>query len=347
MRRPSPLPSTPGGAPPRAPRPTPAAPREAEKPPASSVRSTAADETVPLDPLEEANASHASFAAYLRTDAGAPPAEAPPAADETGDARSADRAEERAIGIRDVWAAARARRRALRREVRRFTARQRRRRNALLISVGAVLAVALGAVGLAYSPLFAVDRITVVGTDRLDPDAVADALSSQRGTPLALVDSSAVKEALVGFPLVETYSLEARPPQELIVRIVERTPIGSLSSKAGHTLVDAAGVALSTTKDAPKGFPTLEIDGGAGSRAFLAAGSVYRSLPDDLRARVTAMSATTPNDVTLSIDGADVLWGGTDNPVEKAAVLRAAMIASPPEDVEMYDISSTDAAVIR
>ena len=210
-----------------------------------------------------------------------------------------------------------------------------------------VVVVALGAVATAYSPLFAVSQITVVGTDRLDPDAVEAALSDQLGTPLALVDSSAVKAALVGFPLVESYSIEARPPQELVVRIIERTPVGVVSTRAGFSLVDAAGVVLATTADAPDGFPVIEATGGAGSRAFRAVGAVYRSLPEELRAQVTAMSATTPDDVTLTLDGTDVVWGSSEDPVEKARVLSAAMSAQPPSEVDEYDISSPDAVVVR
>jgi hypothetical protein len=102
--------------------------------------------------------------------------------------------------VRDVWAAARARRKALRAEVRRFTARQRRRR-AIWITVGAaLLALVLGTLGAAYSPLFAVEKVTVIGAQTLDAAAVEQALSGQIGTPLARVDTSAVKAALVQFP---------------------------------------------------------------------------------------------------------------------------------------------------
>ncbi|WP_404447033.1 FtsQ-type POTRA domain-containing protein [Microbacterium marinum] len=330
MRRPSPLPSTPSAGRP----PTPALPPVAPDDDAST-------EAVPAD----AGAS-GPIAPMLPLIAGERQAEKSDPLDGE-DPEPDDAASDRPLGVRDVWAAARARRRALRREIRRFTARQRRRRNAWLAAVGAVLVVAVGAVALAYSPVFAVSTITVVGAEKLDPAAVEHALSGQLGTPLALVDSSDVKAALVTFPLVETYTIEARPPQELVVRIVERTPIGSLSSKAGHTLVDAAGVALATTKDAPEGYPALTVTGGAGSRAFAAVGAVYRALPEDLRTQVSAVSATTPNDVTLTIEGADVLWGGAEDSAEKAVVLRAAMAESPPSKVDLYDISSPDAVVIR
>lgn len=253
------------------------------------------------------------------------------------------------IGVRDVWAAARARRRALRAEVRRFTAAQRRRRMLWIGVAGALVLLVLGTLGAAYSPLFAVERVQVVGTAGLDAGAVEAALSDQLGVPLPLVDSSAVKAALVQFPLVESYTLEARPPHELVVRIVERTPIGSLASAAGYTLVDAAGVALSTTPTPPEGHPVIEVTGGVGSPAFAAVGTVFRALPDSIRAQVTAMTATTANDVTLTLGGpgTSVVWGNADDSELKAVVLEAAMAARPPDGVYTYDVSSPGAVVVR
>ncbi|MFT4214962.1 MAG: FtsQ-type POTRA domain-containing protein, partial [Microbacterium sp.] len=251
--------------------------------------------------------------------------------------------------VREVWAAARARRRALRAEVRRFTVRQRRRRMLWIGAAAAIVLLVLGTLGAAYSPLFAVRQISVIGTTSLDASEVEAALSAQLGTPLPLVDASEVKAALLQFPLVESYTLEARPPHELIVRVVERTPIGSVASSAGYTLVDAAGVALSTTAEAAEGYPVIEAEGGIGSDAFEAIGTVFRALPDDIREQVTAMSATGANDVTLTLGGTDteVVWGNADRSQYKAVVLAAAMEARPPEDVYSYDVSSPDAVVIR
>ncbi len=253
------------------------------------------------------------------------------------------------MGLRDVWRASRARRRALRAEVRRFTVRQRRRRMLWLGAAGALVLLVLGTVGAAYSPLFAVERIEVVGTTTLDANAVAQALGGQQGTPLALVDSSAVKAALVQFPLVESYTIEARPPHDLVVRIVERTPVGVLSSAAGYTVVDAAGVALSTTPDPPAGQPTLKITGGTSSPAFRAAGTVVRSLPADIRAQVTEVTASTPDDVTLTLGGANasVVWGDAEHSAQKALNLARMMQSRPPADVSTYDVSSPDVVVVR
>ena len=131
--------------------------------------------------------------------------------------------------------------------------------------------------GAAYSPLFAVEQIRVVGSQQLDAAAVEAALADQLGTPLPLVDESAVKAALVTFPLVESYTLEARPPHELVVRIVERMPIGLIETRAGYTLVDAAGVVLSTTADTRRrAVRCVTVAGGTGSPAFEAIGQVMR-----------------------------------------------------------------------
>jgi len=253
------------------------------------------------------------------------------------------------VGFREVWRAARARRKALRAEVRRFTVRQRRRRAIWLGAAASVLLLALGTVGAAYSPLFGVEKISIVGAQRLNEAEVADALSGQLGTPLPLVDESAVKKALVAFPLVETYALEARPPHELVVRIVERTPIGLIETRAGYTLVDAAGVALSTTATPSAGTPLLTITGGVKSDAFAAAGQVMRSLPDDIRAQVTEVSASTPDDVTLTLGGTNtqVVWGNAEESALKALVLQKAMAGRPPQDVYTYDVSSPEAVVVR
>ncbi|WP_278101420.1 FtsQ-type POTRA domain-containing protein [Microbacterium proteolyticum] len=253
------------------------------------------------------------------------------------------------LGLRDVWRASRARRRALRAEVRRFTVRQRRRRR-VWIGVGiAFVVMVLGTAGAAYSPLFAVERVDVVGTSQLDAATVADALSSQVGTPLAMVDDSAVKAALVRFPLVESYTLEARPPHDLVVRIVERTPVGVVQTPAGYTLVDAAGVVLSTTPTAPDGQPVIDAAGGTDAEPFHAVGRVMRALPDGIRSQVTAVSATTPDDVTLTLGatGTKVVWGSADRSAEKARVLDLLMQKSPPDRTKEYDVTSPEAGVLR
>lgn len=323
MRRPSPLPS---------PAPRPAAPPAAA--PAAEVPAPVAVTPPEPEAAEERTAPVIPF--------GAPSTHAVPGAeDET-------KADDAALGLRDVWRAARARRRALRAEVRRFTTRQRRRRMLWLGVAGAVVLLVAGTVGAAYSPLFAVRQLEIAGTTQLDAAALEDALAGQLGSPLALVDSSAVKAALVQFPLVESYTLEARPPDTLVVRIVERTPVGYVDSPAGYTVVDAAGVSLSTTPETPPGVPALEISGGLRSDAFEAAGQVMRSLPDGIRPLVTGVSASTADDVTLTLGATDtqLVWGSADDSAKKAVTLERVLLNRALDATRLIDVSSPDAVVV-
>ncbi|MFV0320498.1 MAG: FtsQ-type POTRA domain-containing protein [Microbacterium sp.] len=313
MRRPTPLPEAPAS--PRAPQPTPLA---VEQPPVEE-HPVGEQPHAPL-PLPTAH---------------------PEVAADAVDAPSAR--------LRDVWGAARARRRALRGEVRRFTAHSRRRRMVWIGAAAALVVLVLGTLGAAYSPLFAVERITVVGADALDAAEVQAALAGQVGRPLPLVDDSEVKDALVAFPLIETYSLEAQPPHDLVLRIVERTPVGVVPSAAGYTLVDAAGVALSTTAEVPPGQPVIEVAGGAQTAAFTAVGRVIRSLPETIRPQVTGVTASSPDDVTLTLaeTRTTIVWGGAEQSAKKALVLETMMQTRPPSDVSMYDVSSPEAIIVR
>lgn len=272
------------------------------------------------------------------------PAETVPKAPVSGSDQGAESAEH-PMTSRDVWRAARARRRALRAEIRRFTQRSRRRRYLWLGGIGAVVLLIGGSVVAAYSPLFAVEKVTVVGASTLDPAVVEAALSEQVGTPLALVDASEVKAALLAFPLIETYSLEVKPPHDLTLRIVERTPVGVVRSDAGYTLVDAAGVALSTTPDQPPGQPLIDARGGIESDAFESIGLVVRSLAADVRPALAQVRATTVDDVTLTLtSGVTVMWGGPDDSAIKSRTLSTLMAQNP--DARSFDVSSTGAVVV-
>ena len=313
MRRPAPLPTTPD---------RPGEKDAASEPPARPRRRDARSEETLSEPDDP-------------TPGGAAP-----------DGSVADAGEEpQSTSTMDVWRAARARRKALRAEIRRFTQRSRRRRIVWLSAIGAVVLLIGGSVVAAYSPLFAVQKITVVGATSLDASAIEAALDAQMGTPLALVDTSEVKAALLKFPLIETYSLEARPPHDLTVRIVERTPVGVIRSDAGYTLVDAAGVALSTTAEPPAGQPVIEVTGGVDSAAFRGAGLVVRSLPAEVRTVLTGVRATTPDDVTLTLrSGMTVVWGSAEQSALKAIVLSAAMVKNP--NAASIDVTSPHVAVV-
>ncbi len=242
-------------------------------------------------------------------------------------------------------AATRARRAYERAEVRRFTRHLRKRRAAWIGGVAAVLALGLFVAVGTFSPLMALSTITVEGANRLDPAVVSAALSGQIGTPLPLVDLTEVKSDLSQFSMIQSFSTESRPPNTLVVRIVERDPIGAIAGANGFDLVDPAGVVIQTTPERPEGYPIAEVTGADG---LAAAGSVVQALPADIRAQLDVVRAASTDDVSLVLaDGTSVAWGSAEQSSLKALTLTTLMAAAPPGTVSVYDVSSPASPVVR
>lgn len=245
--------------------------------------------------------------------------------------------------------AKRERKRFEREEVRRFTRRNRRRKagwltaGSVAVAMGATLAVAV------YSPLLALGTIRVEGSSRIPAEQIVSALDDQLGTPLPLLDLGRVKEELAAFPLIQSYSTESRPPDTLVVRIVERAPVASIATPDGFSLLDPAGVVIDRTPERPPGYPVIDIGGAdASSARFDAAAEVLVALPTEFLAQVDTVAATTKDDVRLVLsDGKRVLWGSSDFSDVKAARLPALIAATAGRPVTEYDVSSPDNLVVR
>lgn len=250
----------------------------------------------------------------------------------------------------DARAAARERRREERVEVRRFTRRSRTRR---LIATGAAattLALVGGVALVTLSPLMALDTIEVVGAVRLDAAAVGESLDDHLGTPLALLDDGGIRDDLAAFPLIRSYSTEVIPPHTLVVRIVERAPVGAIERGAVVDLVDAAGVVVESSPERPAGIPLIAAaSADRDSLAFRSVSAVLSALPDALRGQVDVISASTRDDVTFTMTGAGhrVVWGSAERSDFKARVLEAAIAATSQGAAWEYDVSAPESLVVR
>ncbi|MET0975255.1 MAG: FtsQ-type POTRA domain-containing protein [Leifsonia sp.] len=255
-------------------------------------------------------------------------------------AHDGDEPRERSSSAR-VRSAARLRKRFERAEVRRFTVASRRRRRNWLIAGGAVAALIAIVVGVGFSPIMALRVVQVDGASRVPSTDIVAALGDQLGTPLALIDMDTVHERLSAFTLIQSYSTESHPPDTLVVRIIERDPIGAVKTAAGYDLVDSAGVVIASSADRPAGFPALTTPS---PTALAAAGEVVRSLPADVRAQLDTVTAETRDDVTLQLaTGTRVVWGSSDDSALKAVVFARLLAAAP--GASLYDVSSPSSPV--
>lgn len=247
-------------------------------------------------------------------------------------------------------AAERARKRAEKQELRRFTRRTRRRRIAWLTGIGIALALVGMSIGAVYSPLLALREIRVEGTTSLDPAQVVDAIDGQLGTPLALLDEQLLREQLGAFTLIRSYSTEILPPGTLIVHLVERTPVGVRVNGGAFDIVDPAGVVLGTVAERPAGLPLIQLgDQDADSAAGRSIAEVLLAMPDALRGSVDTITATTRDDVTLTLVGSAqwVEWGSAADSEHKARVLAALLVIHAGSGPGSYDVSAPGTAVFR
>ncbi|MEN0104407.1 MAG: FtsQ-type POTRA domain-containing protein, partial [Curtobacterium sp.] len=271
-----------------------------------------------------------------------------------------ERAEETPIGAR-VRAAetardarvARKRRKLLERaEVRRFTRRSRHRRVAWATAGGVVVVLGVSILVAVYSPLMALRTIEIKGTSRVDDAALRQALSEQIGTPLARLDFGAIKKDIAGFPLIESYVTEEEPPNTLVVTVTERSPVVAVKTGDSFSLVDPAGIVVQSSPTQPDTMPLADIGSAKlGSSVFRTMTEVVLALPSTVRAQVSGVSATTADDVTLTMkDGSRVVWGSPDESDAKAALLDALVkdhASRDPDTAVEYDVSAPDNGIIR
>lgn len=223
--------------------------------------------------------------------------------------------------------------------------KSRRRRRILQGTIAALAVLVAGILAAAvYSPVLALQSVTVEGTKLLTPDQVRTALAPLQGKPLPQISDNDVTALLQPLVQVKKVTTEARPPSTLQVKVTERVPVALVKQGEAHQLVDVDGVKLSDTAD-PESVPLPVIDGGGGTLPkdlFQAITEVLGALPADVLARLSNASAKSVDAVELKlVDGQTIVWGNAGEKELKAKVLEALLKApvDPKNPVRIYDVS--------
>jgi cell division septal protein FtsQ len=197
---------------------------------------------------------------------------------------------------------------------------------ALLVGYGAHV----GWKSVAQAHVLGVERIVVLGTERLSEADVLEALRGVRGESLVRIDLERWRQQLLATPWVKEASLRRSLPSTLEVVIRERRPIGIGRLKNGLYLVDEGGTIIDiwTPQHADLDLPIIDGLGmatGAGApaadapRAELAA-RVIGALKSnqELARRLSQVDVSDLHNarVILSDDPA-VIWLGSDRFLER------------------------------
>lgn len=193
--------------------------------------------------------------------------------------------------------------------------RHRRRRIALLAAGGGL---ALWWIGWG-SPATLVEHVVVTAPRGISEESIrlASGISAQDHVPA--VDEEQVRVAIMtAIPAVADVRLARSLPSTIRLEVIARTPFAAVAEGKGYYVMDADGVIYDKVKSA-KRMPVIRASTDVGRET---ARMVLLALPEDLRSRVTKVSARTRDDVTLTLrGGATVRWGSADQSELKARVL--------------------------
>jgi len=229
--------------------------------------------------------------------------------------------------------------------------RRKLRRRLWIGGITAVVLFAALLVVLVFSPVLAIQTVSVSGTELTRKEAVEEALQPLKGKPLPQVTDQDVKALLTNFPAVDDVAVEAKPPSELGVRVVEHVPVAVLKTGKKFSLINADGKRLATV--GKRGDAELPlIDGstaGEDPEIFRTLTAVLVALPQDVLAELEHASAKSVDSVELQLtNGKKVIWGNADQLELKAKVFEALLKAKQPEGgVRVYDVSTPTRPVTR
>lgn len=217
-----------------------------------------------------------------------------------------------------------------------------------LLGVGAVASLAWLALA---SPWFALDeqRIEITGVSGLtDAEAVDAIVAAHVGTPLAAVGTGAIAAQLEEMPSVHAVTVTRVWPDGLEVAVDEAIPVAAVRVDEGFQLLDDSGAVITVAESAPE-VPVIQIPTGDGSSRILdAVLTVLEAMPEDIRATMTSMQATTEDSVHLTLqDGPDVEWGSAEDSDLKAEVLTLLLSQAAGSGADVIDVSAPTLPITR
>jgi cell division protein FtsQ len=203
----------------------------------------------------------------------------------------------------------------------------RRRPLRLWAWAAGVLAVAALAVWLvAWSPVLAVRSVEVVGVPEAEVAPITELAKVPMGEPLARVDTRGVADRVAERATLADVSIERSWPSTLVIHASPRVPFLVVKNPQGQLkVVDETGVAYAEVTTAPKGVPVVSAasDAALSQDALATAVGVVRVLPDTLQRRVSSVTVSSANLVTLRVGRTTVVWGGVAEPERKLAIVQA------------------------
>jgi cell division protein FtsQ len=219
----------------------------------------------------------------------------------------------------------------------------RRRRHRVFAVFGLVLALVAAGIGATMSPLLDIDRITVVGEQRLSADELIEASGLQRGERLVDVDVNAARRSLMALPLVASARVVRDWPDAVRITLTEEQPSLTVQAADRTVLVSRTGRVLETLSEPAPGHPVLVLDvpldltgtrsatgdgvvGAVISEPLRHATAVFERISDDLRGELALARLSDAGTLSFELsDGAVVEFGPPEDVAAKLLAVQAVL----------------------
>ena len=197
------------------------------------------------------------------------------------------------------------------------------------VVVAAVLILAL--FGLAYTPWFGAQAVSVTGSHPHTPDAaIVDAAGLQHHPPLISVNPGAISKKVESLPFIATARVRRHWPDGVQIAVTERVPVVQMAGPGtSWSLLDGHGRTLEVVPDRLPALvvyivhtPTAGIPPAALGRSLPAAAGpgleVSRTLPPAFSSQVVSVTVAADGSISMALDsGISVLFGTDDDRTAK------------------------------
>ncbi len=232
---------------------------------------------------------------------------------------------------------------ASKKEARRFTKESAVKKYFLRSLLAGLLALVLLVCATMFTPLMAIEKISVTGNRKVPSQQILANLKHRIGSPLPMLTESDVAKDLEKFRLIESISLVSQPPNKLQVRITERTAISIVVRGSTRYLYDPAGVNLGRA-NGNEALPVILVnDDPKTSENYAQAIDVLLALPAQLLKRVAYIQAKSRDNVTMQLRGLasqTIIWGDATDSILKSRVLKALLLKTPANIRATFDVSA-------
>jgi cell division protein FtsQ len=167
-------------------------------------------------------------------------------------------------------------------------------------------------------------------------DEVRTAAALPLHQPLVTTDTAGARERVATLRPVASVEVSRRWPDQVVISVVERTPIAVIDIAGKFRALDRDGVVFFQYAKAPKGMPLVKTAEGTEQRALKEAAAVVSALPSELASITRYVEVKSVDQISLQLaKGRTVTWGSAEDSAEKARVLTALLT----QEASSYDVS--------